>query len=141
VKLGAPACFDCRISQLPSEELVIDYFRWRSEDAHRNALNAHCYWLLRKEGTSPRAAAGRLERLPAAQKRELLLAHGVDFDTVPRWQKRGVGLYWETYIKEGRNPLTGDTALAERRRIRHEYELPPKEEYDAFLRERLGNRN
>jgi tRNA(His) 5'-end guanylyltransferase len=139
LKLGAQACFDCRISQLPSEELVIDYFRWRSEDAHRNALNAHCYWLLRKEGTSPRAAASRLDGLSATEKRELLFAHGVDFDGVPRWQKRGVGLYWETYIKEGRNPLTGETALAERRRIRSEYELPSKEEYDAFLRERLAS--
>jgi tRNA(His) guanylyltransferase len=48
--LGAIAVFDCRISQLPSADLVVDYFRWRSEDAHRNALNAHGYWLLRKKG-------------------------------------------------------------------------------------------
>src|SRR4051812_38231741 len=41
--LGALACFDCRISQLPTEEDVLDYFRWRNEDAHRNALNAHGY--------------------------------------------------------------------------------------------------
>ncbi len=48
--LGAVAAFDCRISQLPTAGLVVDYFRWRNEDAHRNALNAHCYWLLRKQG-------------------------------------------------------------------------------------------
>lgn len=48
--LGSPAAFDCRIIQLPNENLVVDYFRWRNEDAHRNALNAHCYWALRKEG-------------------------------------------------------------------------------------------
>ena len=29
LRLGAHACFDCRISQLPTEELVVDYFRWR----------------------------------------------------------------------------------------------------------------
>ena len=45
--LGAMGCFDCRLSQLPSRELVVDYFRWRNEDAHRNALSAHAYWLLR----------------------------------------------------------------------------------------------
>src|ERR1700736_5479120 len=50
--LGAVASFKSRISQLPSLELVVDYFRWRSEDAHRNALNAHCYWLQRKQGKS-----------------------------------------------------------------------------------------
>ena len=38
--LGAVGCFDCRISQLPSVDLVVDYFRWRNEDANRNALNA-----------------------------------------------------------------------------------------------------
>ena len=31
--LGAVAAFDCRISQLPSAGHVVDYFRWRSEDA------------------------------------------------------------------------------------------------------------
>ena len=54
LRLNAMACFDCRISQLPTPELVVDYFRWRQEDATRNALNAHCYWLLRKEGGSVR---------------------------------------------------------------------------------------
>ena len=31
--IGEVATFDCRISQLPSVELVVDYFRWRNEDA------------------------------------------------------------------------------------------------------------
>lgn len=52
LSLGALAVFDCRISQLPSVDLVVDYFRWRNEDAHRNALNAHGYWRLRKQGKS-----------------------------------------------------------------------------------------
>ena len=29
VALGAPAAFDCRVSQLPCEDAVLDYFRWR----------------------------------------------------------------------------------------------------------------
>lgn len=47
---GDIGVFDCRISQLPQKSDVIDYFRWRNEDAGRNALNAWCYWTLRKEG-------------------------------------------------------------------------------------------
>ena len=31
--LGRVATFDCRISQLPNVNLVVDYFRWRNEDA------------------------------------------------------------------------------------------------------------
>ena len=50
LRVGLVASFDCRISQLPSESDVVDYFRWRNEDAHRNALNGHSYWLLRKQG-------------------------------------------------------------------------------------------
>ena len=48
--LCAKAVIDCRISQLPSTESVVDYFCWRAEDAHRNAPNARCYWLLRRQG-------------------------------------------------------------------------------------------
>jgi tRNA(His) 5'-end guanylyltransferase len=48
--LNGIGCFDCRISQLPTENHVIDYFRWRNEDAFRNALGSHCYWQLRNDG-------------------------------------------------------------------------------------------
>ena len=48
--LGQVATFDCRISQLPTANLVVDYFRWRNEDAARNALSAYCYWTHRKQG-------------------------------------------------------------------------------------------
>ena len=54
--LGALGAFDARISQFPDAELVVDYFRWRNEDAHRNALNGHSYWLLRRQGLDDRAA-------------------------------------------------------------------------------------
>ena len=70
--VGDVASFDCRISQLPTLELVIDYFRWRSEDAHRNALNSHCYWMLRKEGNSARKATSIMNKMSVADKNELL---------------------------------------------------------------------
>jgi len=94
--LGAHASFDCRISQLPNAGLVKDYFPWRTEDAHRNALNGHCYWTLRSAGLSVAAATKRLEDMPVAEKNEFLFQHGVNFNDVPSWQKRGIGLYWET---------------------------------------------
>lgn len=54
LKLGTVACFDSRVIPLPNLERVKDYFSWRQEDAHRNSLNAHCYWMLRKKGVSAR---------------------------------------------------------------------------------------
>ena len=132
--LGAVASFDCRVSQLPSEELVVDYFRWRSEDAHRNALNAHCYWLLRGQGRGVGEATAALKGLSVSDKNELLFRHGVNFNDLPAWHKRGSGLYWEWHDRPGENPVTGERVVARRRRIRHDLELPLKDDYSTFLR-------
>lgn len=131
--LGSVAGFDCRISQLPTVEYVIDYFQWRSEDAHRNALNSHCYWLLRQEGYSVGKATSALEGLSVAAKNELLFQRGINFNELPNWQKRGVGLYWESYDKVGFNPVTGEQALTQRRRIKQELALPMKEAYGHLI--------
>ena len=132
--LGQIATFDCRISQLPSVNLIVDYFRWRSEDASRNALNAWCYWTLRKEGQAQALATARLSGLSIAQKNELLFERGINFNDLPAWQKRGVGLYWEEYDKPATNPLTGAEVTARRRRLRKDFELPMKEAYGEFVR-------
>ena len=134
--LGTLAAFDCRISQLPTLNLVVDNFRWRNEDAHRNALNAHCYWALRKGGESIGSATEKLERLSVSDKNELLYQQaGVNFNDLPNWQKRGVGLYWESYQKEAINPMTGEKVLATRRQLKVDLELPMKDDYSEFIRE------
>ena len=131
--LGSPACFDCRVSELPNRSLVVDYFRWRNEDANRNALNAHCYWILRGEGLSGAEASSRLSGVSVSDKNELLFQHGISFNELPNWQKRGVGLYWETYEKEATNRKTQKLVLAERRRIKVDFDLPMKDEYSDFV--------
>ena len=135
ILLGTTAAFDCRISQLPSVVLIVDYFRWRAEDAHRNALNAHCYWLLRRQGRNVGEATESLRGLSTSAKNELLFRGGINFNELPSWQKRGSGLYWEEFERHGENPLTGERVLARRRRICHNLELPVKDAYSAFLRE------
>ncbi len=133
LSIGSLACFDARICQLPTEGLVRDYFRWRQEDAHRNALNAHCYWLLRKSGKSAQDATNQLLGLSVAEKNEFLFQSGVNFNDLPSWQKRGTAVYWERYQKRAVNPKTGETALASRRRLAHDLELPIGEQYLAFI--------
>jgi tRNA(His) 5'-end guanylyltransferase len=132
--LGDLATFDCRISQLPNENLVVDYFRWRHEDAHRNALNAHCYWMLRKQGETVNQATKYLLKRSVAEKNELLFHNGINFNEQPNWQKRGIGLYWEIYEKSGSNPVTKEDVLSSRRRIFIDYDLPMKDEYDVLIR-------
>lgn len=131
--LGDMGCFDCRISQLPNRAKVVDYFRWRNEDAARNALNAHCYWQLRGDGLAATDATKRLSGLNTAEKNELLFQHGLNFNDVPGWQKRGIGLYWESYEKTGWNPVKEREEKSVRRRIRVDLDLPMKDEYSSFI--------
>lgn len=132
--LGSVATFDCRISQLPNIDLVVDYFRWRQEDATRNALSAWCYWTLRKAGQDEQQATQRLFGVSQSQKNELLFQHGVNFNDLPNWQKRGIGLYWESYEKPSINPITKEEVGGRRRRIHADHDLPMKEDYGHFVR-------
>ena len=133
--LGELACFDCRISELPTVDNVVDYFRWRNEDAHRNALNAHCYWKLRQEGESANAANDQLLRLSTSEKNELLFQRGTNFNDLPRWQKRGVGVVWERYLKAATNVKTGEPVTASRRRLSPIHELPMGDAYSEFVKQ------
>ena len=139
VRLGQAASFDCRISQLPNMDLVVDYFRWRNEDAARNALNAWCYWTLRNNGFNQQQATRRLLGLSVSHKNDLLFQFGINFNELPRWQKRGVGLYWEDYDKPSVNPITNQSVVARRRRVRIDYDLPMKGDYGEFVRSLLSS--
>lgn len=132
--LGKCATFDCRISQLPNAGLVVDYFRWRNEDAARNALNAYCYWTSRGLGFDPRGANARIDGLSVGAKYQMLFEQGINFNDVPSWQKRGVGLYWEEVAKPAKNPVSGEDVVARRRQIKRDFELPMKEKYGEFVR-------
>lgn len=134
LRLGAVGVFDARIAQLPRIEDVVDYFRWRHEDAHRNALNAHCYWLLRRQGLDDATATRQLEGVSVASRNELLFQNGIQFNEVPTWQRRGVGLYFRdvpTVVIDARD---GTERPSTRRELFVDFELPMKDEYDAFVR-------
>lgn len=130
---GAAAHFDSRIWLGPDVSLVLDYFRWRQAEAATNALHGWCYWTLRKTGKSIAEATRLLSGKSAADQNELLFRQGINFNDLPRWQRRGVGLYWERFEKTGIDPRTGKAATAARRRIRINRELPMKDEYDRML--------
>jgi len=63
----------------------------------------------------------------------LLFQKGTNFNDIEAWQKRGVGMYWETYEKKAFNPKTGEEVLATRRRLKVNYELPYGDEYGEFI--------
>jgi tRNA(His) 5'-end guanylyltransferase len=80
-RLGRMATFDCRVWNLPKEE-VTNYFIWRQNDCVRNSIQmlARCHFshkeLLGKSGE---------------QIQELLFqTHGINWNDTPTKQKRGV---------------------------------------------------
>jgi tRNA(His) 5'-end guanylyltransferase len=128
------AYFDSRIWLGAGKVQVIDYFRWRQDDAARCALNGWCYWTLRKEGKSSAEATALLDGKMQAFKNELLLQRGINFNELPLWQIRGTGMYLEAYEKAGYNPVLQQQVAAIRRRVKIDEALPVRGEYAAFMR-------
>jgi tRNA(His) guanylyltransferase len=137
---GEPAHFDSRVWVGTGLGDVVDYFSWRQADAARSALNGWCYWTLRKGGQTRQEATRALDGANAAVKNELLFQHGVNFNELPAWQRRGVGLWWETYERPGYDPKRGVAVTALRRRVREERELPMKQPYREFLAALIAER-
>jgi tRNA(His) guanylyltransferase len=126
---GMVAVFDSRLWLGARVEDVTDYFSWRQGDAARSALNGWCYWTLRNAGRSKREASAAIDGASTADKNEILFRHGVNYNEVPAWQRRGIGLWWETYQRAGHDPVRDVAVTADRRRIRVERSLPMKDAY------------
>ena len=72
-------------------------------------------------------------RLPVAYKNELLYQKGINYNDVPAWQKRGVGIYDQQVLVDGINPLTGEKVCVKRNRLFENYELPFGNDYGKFV--------
>jgi len=138
-QLGIPAAFDCRLCEFPNTQLVTDYLRWRQEDARRNALNSHCYWMLRKQGKSKNEATAQVSGKSIAHKNELLLQNGINFNNLPAWQKHGIGLRWVQTEHEGFNPIKGVTETAVRNTLQVDTNLPIGDAYTTYITTLLPN--
>ena len=134
---GTVACFDSRVWLGASPAQVMDYFSWRQADAARCALNGWCYWTLRQSGQTAGQATATLEKQSSAFKHELLFQHGLNFNDLPLWQRRGTGLYWQEYAKSGYNPIRQEAVMTQRRRIKVDETLPMKADYRAFMTQLL----
>lgn len=135
--IGTLAVFDCRIISLPNDDLVADYFRWRAEDAGRNALNAWCYWKLRDNGFTVANAAKHLEGKSVAEKNEILFGYGINYNELPTWQKRGIGFFYSLVEKKTINPKTNDEATTYRNQLNIQKNLPKGEGYNLLIKDLL----
>lgn len=124
--------FDCRISHLPSVNHVVDYFIWRMNDSHRNALNGYCHSKLR-ETLSTDKVVRILNKKNQSEMNEILFQNGINYNDVTTWHRRGTGLLWAKKEKEGINPITGEKKIVFRSVIYTEKELPCNENFSKLL--------
>ncbi|HQD26837.1 MULTISPECIES: tRNA(His) guanylyltransferase Thg1 family protein [Methanoculleus] len=141
IELGCtePLAFDARI--IPAAgEFAIEYLISRQNEAWRNHINAYCQNALIEEGMTPREAAAALRGMQSDAMHEMMFARGVNLAATPAWQRRGTLLYRDECIKEGYNPLTGETVQAARTCIREPDETPLflTEEGRALIRSLTG---
>jgi tRNA(His) guanylyltransferase len=130
---GAPVHFDSRVWLGADAALVVDYFRWRQAEAARCALHGWCYWTLRQAGRSVTEATVALQGASVSDKNELHFQHGINFNDLPTWQRRGVGLYWQEYRKAGYDPQQQRAVRAIRHRLTVDQVLPLKDAYAQWL--------
>ncbi len=128
------AAFDCRIIPIPKTKIV-PYLVWRQAECFRNHNNAWSYWVLRKQGLSPTAAANRLSGLKTTQLKKLCARAGVDLNRTPVWQRSGILLYWKDYQKRGWDPIKKKGVTVSRRRVEIDWSPPrfSKEFFDKLI--------
>ena len=102
-------------------------------DVVRGSLHSWSYWTLRKAGQGVAEATVQLQGSTIADKNELLFQHGINYNDLPAWQRRGTGIYWQTYEKIGYDPKHEQEVTALRRRITVDEDLPMKDAYTTFI--------
>lgn len=130
--------FDARLVCAINEREVVSYFTWRQQDATRNCLNSWAHWTaILKDGKSNTAAGKLFEKQSVGFKNEFLFQRGINFNELPLWQRRGSGLRWTTYMKDGFNPITRQTTQVPRRKVVIDHQLPSGEKYAELVTEIL----
>ena len=66
-------------------------------------------------------------------KNELLFQKGINYNDLPGWQKKGVGVYFKDIEKEGFDPIKKETVKAVRRELYADLDIPLGEEYKSYV--------
>jgi tRNA(His) guanylyltransferase len=117
-----PVAFDARV--IPATPAyAVEYLANRQAEAWRNHINAYCQQALIEEGMDAHKAAEKLKGLQAKDLHEMMHTRGLNLATTPAWQRRGTFIYKKITEKEGFNPVTKETVIAERSSVAAESEL------------------
>ncbi len=121
--LTEPVAFDARVVFVDPAS-AFAYLAGRQAEAWRNHINAYAQAVLVGDGLSPREAAARLRGLASPALHELAYRHGVNLGETPAWQRRGTLVYRQPVEVSGRDPRTGEIAVAVRSRAAIDRDLP-----------------
>ena len=99
---GLSALFDARLSELPSEDRVVEYFMWQRRYCFRNALTISLRRVLLAAGFSAEDVEKRLHGLPESARIEALAEAGFSLDSISNTTRRGALFSWREISKDER---------------------------------------
>lgn len=110
--MGDVYTFDVRLFECPSTEIARDYFSWKRERAATSAVERYVAHKLISAGSDPKDVPSIIEGLDPEQRLSVLRRHGLDYQTLPAWQRNGSAVY--TAQDDARGPhLVIDLRLPE----------------------------
>jgi tRNA(His) 5'-end guanylyltransferase len=117
--------FDCRAIPMLRKPDIARYLIWRQAECFRNHNNSWAHHALVKSGLSPAAAQRRLSGMGTAQIRKMLKEQfGLDLWATPTWQRNGLLMYKERYLKTGWDPIKKKKVRVERWRLKIDWSPP-----------------
>ena len=123
LNIPEPLSFDSRVILIDKSD-IIDYFNWRQLECWRNLMSSYAYYLLKDDGLTAKEAADRLNGLKSDKLHELAWDHDINLAKTPMWQRRGIMVYKQGYVRKGVNPLTDKITSTKRYRVTQDWELP-----------------
>jgi len=110
--------FDSRIIAAQDDEKIIEYLTWRQMNNWRNHNNAYAYWILSKMEKKPSEISKKLKGLRTKGLHEFISSHGLNLANTSLWQRRGILIYKQPYIKKI------EKYIVARRKINENWKLP-----------------
>jgi len=95
--------FDSRIIIISNDERIMEYLAWRQMNNWRNHNNAYAYWIFRKMGQKPSEISRKLKGLKTEELHEIMFRQGVNLAETPQWQRRGILVYKEPFLRKVEN--------------------------------------
>jgi tRNA(His) 5'-end guanylyltransferase len=91
--IGDVYTFDVRLFEIPSVELARNYFLWQRQKAESAAIERLSTHKLIELGTAAKAIPSILAGLDNEQRITLLNQNGLDYQSLPAWQRHGSAVY------------------------------------------------